>query len=224
MPTPYIDIHTHDGTDEENVTKVVCLSHDDEAVAEGLFCTAVHPWALDDEAMDIDRAMAAVKRKAAADNMAAVGETGIDRTHKDTVERQTEAFRRHIALAEELRKPLIIHSVRATSDILALHKALKPTQAWVMHGFNGNEQEIRQLTDASICISAGEAIMHDERHITKALHCIPTDRLFLETDTWDGSIRTIYERAAELLKTDEEALREIIFANFARITNNRYTR
>lgn len=24
--TPYIDIHTHDGTDEENVTKVVCLS------------------------------------------------------------------------------------------------------------------------------------------------------------------------------------------------------
>jgi Tat protein secretion system quality control protein TatD with DNase activity len=93
-----------------------------------------------------------------------------------------------------------------------------------MHGFNGNEQEIRQLTDAGICISAGEAIMHDERHITKALHIIPTDRLFLETDTWDGSIRTIYKRAAELLKTDEEALREIIFANFARITNNRYTR
>ena len=80
------------------------------------------------------------------------------------------------------------------------------------------------LTDAGICISAGEAIMHDERHITKALHCIPADRLFLETDTWDGSIRTIYKRAAELLKTDDEALREIIFANFARITNNRYTR
>ena len=48
MPTPYIDIHTHDGTDEENVTKVVCLSHDDEAAAEGLYSIAVHPWALDD--------------------------------------------------------------------------------------------------------------------------------------------------------------------------------
>ena len=147
----------------------------------------------------------------------AIGETGLDRLHADTYELQLEVFEQHILLSEEYKKPLIIHCVKAIPDVLRLHKKHQPQQTWIIHGFNGNTDEIRQLTQRGICLSVGESIFYPNRKITKHLSSIPLEYLFLETDTSEKTIQQIYAKAAELLNLPLERLKQQIFSNFARL-------
>lgn len=150
-------------------------------------------------------------------DLAAIGETGLDRLHPDTYDLQMEVFEQHILLSEQYQKPLIIHNVKATADILKLHKKHRPKQAWIIHGFNGSVEEARQLTDQKCYLSVGESIFYPNRKITKSISSIPLDYLFLETDTSEKTIQQIYEKAAELLNLPIDQLKEQIFANFARL-------
>ena len=137
--------------------------------------------------------------------------------HKDTFEKQTAVFERQIDLSEALQKPMILHDVKSHNEILDLRKKHKAQQPWILHGFNGTEQDIRQLTGQGLYLSVGEALLHPDRKICKSFKTIPLDRLFLETDMVKIEINTIYEAAAKLLEMDINALKEQIFANFARL-------
>lgn len=149
--------------------------------------------------------------------LAAIGETGIDRLHKDTLSLQLEIFERHILLSEKYQKPLIIHNVKATADILKLHKKYQPQQTWILHGFNGTIQEATALTDSGICLSVGESLLYPNRKINKSISSIPLDYLFFETDVSHEPIQEIYEKAATLLNMSMATLKKRIFSNFARL-------
>ena len=150
-------------------------------------------------------------------NVLALGEAGLDKTHKESFEQQIAVFERQIDLSEALQKPMILHDVKSHNEILALRKKHKAIQPWILHGFNGTEQDIRQLTGQGLYLSVGESLLHPERKITKSLKNIPLDSLFLETDMAEIDIETIYETAAKLLEMDLSTLQTRIFANFARL-------
>lgn len=189
---PFIDIHTHrDGN---------------------YFTFGIHPWWLNHNT-NFEKLESLLK-----DNkIVAIGETGIDRNHKETIDLQLDSFEHHILFSEQYRKPLIIHNVKATADILRLHKKHQPTQTWIIHGFNGTSQEVQQLTERGICLSVGESLFYPNRKITTSISSIPLDQLFLETDVSEKTIQEIYEKAAELLNLPVEMLKERIFANFAQL-------
>ena len=187
---PFIDIHTHHP-------------------GEGYYTYGVHPWKLS----NLTGLITLLKEN----KIAAIGETGLDRLHADTYELQLEVFEQHILLSEEYEKPLIIHCVKAIPDVLKLHKKHHPQQTWILHGFNGNADEILQLTQRGICLSVGESIFYPNRKITKHLSSIPLEYLFLETDTSEKTIQQIYAKAAELLNLPLDRLKQQIFANFARL-------
>lgn len=191
MKTPFVDIHTH-------------------KKGEGCgFSYGIHPWSVQPGC-----------GLALPSNALAIGETGLDRLHKDTYDLQLEIFEKHILLSEQYQKPLIIHNVKATADILRLHKKYHPQQAWIIHGFNGSVEEAHQLTDQKCYLSVGESIFYPNRKITKTISSIPLEYLFLETDTSEKTIQQIYEKAAELLNLSIDQLKEQIFANFARLNLN----
>ena len=137
--------------------------------------------------------------------------------HKATFERQIELFERQIELAEALQKPMILHDVRSHNEIIALRKKHKAQQPWIVHGFSGTEQDIKQLIEQEIYLSVGESLLHPERKIYKSFKFIDLDYLFLETDMAEIDIEKVYEAAANLLGMDLSALQTRIFANFARI-------
>lgn len=149
--------------------------------------------------------------------VAAIGETGIDRLHHDTLPLQIETFEKQILLSERYQKPMILHNVRATADLLRLHKKHQPLQPWIVHGFNGNEEEARQLTDRGIFLSVGESLLFPNRKIGKTILSIPWDYLFFETDTSERDIQEIYVKAAERLSLPLEKLKDRVFANFERL-------
>ena len=217
MTAPFVDIHTHHPAATEQCVSVRNLDLEADVPALGYFSCGIHPWALDDEMFVSENALQIIENQLSNSNVLALGEAGLDRLHKASLERQMAVFERQIALSEQYCKPLLIHNVKCNVEIMALRKRCKPQQTWILHGFNGSLQEVEQLLDYGFCFSVGTALLHPDRKIRKSLKTIPLENLFFETDTASISVEKVYQEAAMLLEMPMDALRERIFANFARI-------
>ena len=217
MNFPYINIHTHTVKLDDDLISIVNLNLNQSCPEQGYYSYGLHPWALNNADFQIEEAFALLEERLQLPNVLALGEAGLDKMHKESFEKQNAVLERQIELSEALQKPMILHDVRSHNEIFALHKKLKAKQSWILHGFNGTEQDIRQLTGQGLFISVGESLLHSERKIAKSLKSIPLDLLFLETDMAEIGIEMVYEAAAKVLEMDINALKAQIFSNFARL-------
>ena len=201
------DIHTHHESAENAVFNLI-LKNGQEILPQQFCSVGIHPW----YACDFNENMAQILRKYAEQpNVLAVGESGIDKLRGGDMDEQIKWLEYHIRLSEELGKPLIIHDVKGIDTILALKKKYKPQQAWVRHGFRGNEQMAKSLIDNGFYISLGE------KWNEKAVKFIPSERLLLETDESLMSIEEIAERIATVRGTDKKEILALSAENIARI-------
>ena len=219
MNSPFVDIHTHYAKAKDDSIQIVNMDLNQPCPEQGYYSYGIHPWALDDADFQLEEVFALLEERLQLPQVVALGEAGLDKMHKDTFEEQIAVFERQIELSETFQKPMILHDVKSHNEILALRKKHKAKQPWILHGFNGTEQDIRQLTGQGLYLSVGESLLHLERKITKSLKNIPLELLFLETDMAEIGIETIYETAAKLLDIDVAVIQRQIFANFAALWN-----
>ena len=219
LKTPFVNIHTHIAEPEINLIQIVNLDLERVCPEQGYYSYGIHPWTVDKADFQVEKVFAILGERLQSPNVIALGEAGLDKMHKDSFEKQTTVFERQIDLSEALQKPMILHDVKSHNEILALRKKHKAKQPWILHGFNGTEQDIQQLTGQGLYLSVGESMLHSERKISKSLKSIPLDLLFLETDMAEIGIESIYKAAANLLEMDLSALQTRIFANFAALWN-----
>ena len=217
MNPPFVNIHTHTSKHSDNLVQIVNLDLETTCPEQSYYSYGIHPWALDNADFQLEGAFVLLEERLQSPNVLALGEAGLDKMHKESFEQQIAVFERQIDLSETLQKPMILHDVKSHNEILALRKKHKAKQPWILHGFNGTEQDIRQLTGQGLCLSVGESLLHPERKITKSLKDIPLDMLFLETDMAEVGIETIYKAAAKILDIDIAVLKRRLFANFARL-------
>ena len=217
MELNFIDIHTHTTKSRDNLIQIVNLDLNQLCPEQGYYSYGIHPWALDDADFQAEKALQTLEEKLKLPQVLALGEAGLDKMHKASFERQIELFERQIELSEALQKPMILHDVRSHNEIIALRKKHKAHQPWILHGFSGTEQDIKQLIGQGIYLSVGESLLYPERKIYKSFKFIDLDYLFLETDMAEIGVETIYEAAANLLEMDLSALQTRIFSNFARL-------
>ena len=217
METPFINIHSHTLKSGGNLLQIVNLNLNQLCPEQGYYSYGIHPWALDNADFQLEEIFALLKKRLQSPNVLALGEAGLDKMHKESFEQQIAVFERQIQLSEALQKPMILHDVKSHNEILALRKKHKAKQPWILHGFNGTEQDIKQLTGQGLYLSVGESLLHPERKIYNSFKHIDLDYLFLETDMAEVEIETIYEAAAKLLEMDLSALQTRIFANFAQL-------
>ncbi len=197
--------------------QIVNLDLNRQGLEQGYFSYGIHPWALDNTDFQIEEAFVLLEERLKSPNVLALGEAGLDKIHKATFEQQNKLFERQIELSEALQKPMILHDVRSHNEIIALRKKHKAKQPWIVHGFSGTEQDIKQLIGQGIYLSVGESLLHPERKIYKSLKFIDLNYLFLETDMAEIEIESIYEAASKRLGMDISGLKTIIFSNFARL-------
>ena len=214
----YVDIHTH--VDNQSVIRI--LDNDFDKI---LYTWGIHPWEVDCHfdwsgaewrnllQLDEISPLPAVGRN----DVLAIGEVGLDKVHKETFEKQIEVFEEMIRLSESYRKPMIIHCVRAYSEIIEMRKKMKATMPWVIHGFNSSVETMRQLLKYDIYISLGEILYRNENQAVKILKDIPLERLFLETDVSGRDIKDVYAKAAALMGCDIDVLCRQIFENYGRL-------
>jgi len=152
----------------------------------------------------------------------AIGECGLDRNIDLPLEIQIAIFKRHIELAEELQKPLVIHCVRAFAELIALKKNTKSSMPWIIHGFNKKEEVFQQLLKHDFYFSFGAAILSDRSPVTQSIATIPQGRFLLETDDLnDINIEQIYARAANLRHVSLEILQTELVETYRQLTGLR---
>ena len=151
------------------------------------YSVGIHPWRL--SASDED--MKLLESIALRDDVLMIGECGIDKVRGVELNEQIKVLRKHVELSETLGKPLILHCVKASNELVALRKEIRATQPWVVHGFRGNANVARQLLAAGMFLSFGEHFNAD------ALKVVPPGRLLVETDESAMKIDEIAKRVAE---------------------------
>ncbi len=213
-----IDCHTHKDAPAPNA---IISTSPIGFVAQGtqLWSTGLHPWDLPlycaDDMRIKDEIWVELVAAAASPAVVAVGECGIDLSHGGVLATQMLAFRKQALLAERLKKPLIIHAVKAHDIITGMKKDLRPEQPWIIHGFRNKP------TIAEIYLKAGCWLSFGEKFSPEALDITPSDRLLAETDESVLSIEQIISRLEESVQRN---LRDSIIANGNIFTTRNYTK
>ena len=138
-----------------------------------LYAVGLHPWRVTADDVRLD----SLETLARHPQVVAVGETGLDALRGAPLDVQREAMLRHIMVAECVGKPLVVHCVRTSQQIIKLWRDTAPHRVGlVVHGFRGNERVAQTLLDEGFYLSFGE-------HFNpSALAVTPIDRLLIETD------------------------------------------
>ncbi|MBQ1508474.1 MAG: TatD family hydrolase, partial [Erysipelotrichaceae bacterium] len=124
----------------------------------------------------------AVYDEFAKPDIAAVGEIGLDyywdKEHKEI---QQEVFKTQLAMAKDLKKPVIIHSRDAAEDTYKILKESGVTG--VMHCYSGSHEMALEYVKLGFYISlAGVVTFKNAREPLEVARAVPLDRLLIETD------------------------------------------
>jgi TatD DNase family protein len=212
----YIDIHTHTAWNYPHIFSIRNLVKPLEIESYQPSATPIsiglHPWFIEPgkEHKLIDLVLEASSQT----NVFAIGECGIDLKIETQYGLQEKIFLKHAAIAEESKKPLIIHCVKAYQQLTNLLKQQKPQIPWIFHGFNNTEQVALELINHGAYLSIGADLLKENSKIRRSLASLPLDHIFLETDEWQQPIWKLYAEAVKLLGITEKILKQQLFDNF----------
>lgn len=214
---PFLDIHTHEAKQKDGVIAIQSLS-----LTESTFLAmpktkpisiGIHPWY--GHLQELTKSMKYLNVLAKQHNVKLIGECGLDKLQGEEMANQLQMLEAQIDLAEQLKKPMILHCVKAFDELIALKKKLKPSVPMMIHGFNKKYEMAQQLMAQGFCLSFGAAVLKSDE-IAKVLKEIDQP-FFLETDDSDVDIVEIYERVAEIKKISLDKLKDVIFANWKKL-------
>ena len=125
-----------------------------------------------------------IRRLAVDPRVRAIGETGLD-YHWGRVDPavQQEAFRRHIAIAKETGRALVIHDRQAHDDVLRILAEEGAPEWTVFHCFSGNADMAAVCVERGYVLSfAGPVTFTNAPGLREAVRVVPLDQLLVETD------------------------------------------
>ena len=125
----------------------------------------------------------------------ALGECGLDRLKGACMDVQQNLLARQLEAAENAKKPLVVHCVRAWSELIRAVRQSGFKGAKAVHGFRGSTPTLEQLLAHDWYISVG---MEAKGKLPEATRQIPDDRLLLETDASGVPIESVYRAVSHL--------------------------
>jgi TatD DNase family protein len=218
---------------DEGVSHIVVVGFDRPTIKRAMeltesydFIYAAVGWHPVDAIDMTDEDLAWIKELASHPKVVALGEMGLDYYwDKSPKEVQKEVFRKQIALAKEVKLPIIIHNREATADILEILKEENAHEVGgIMHCFSGSLEVARQCMDMNFYISFGGPVTFKNAKKPKEVAAaIPLEYLLIETDcpyltphpfrgkrNEPSYVKYVAEKIAEL--------RELTFEEVAHIT------
>ena len=204
---PILDIHSHLG--KEVLTNTIYSFSDPNLPVNfsGYKSIGVHPWYINHS----EESWSQVEKLAQEPLTLAIGECGIDKKIPTSIDIQQKLFIKHIELSETIQKPLIIHMVASTPEVLQIHRFIKPKQNWIVHGFRGKPELFKEYQRQGIFVSIGE------KYNDNTVQLIADQELIIETDESSKSIEEIASKLAILRKTTPQQLIDQIYKNTSRI-------
>ena len=186
------------------------------------FLAGIHPSdALD---LEIDGNFDKIRRMAMHDKCVAVGEIGLD-YYWDEPERsiQKKWFEAQLNLANEINKPINVHSRDAYADTMDIIKSTKAYEnGGIIHCFSYGVECAREFLDMGFMLGIGGVLtFKNGKKLKEVVEYAPLDQLVLETDcpylspepfrgkrNHSGNIKYVAEKLAEIKNISvEEVIR-----------------
>lgn len=123
-----------------------------------------------------------LREKAKNDKIVAIGEIGLDYYWKDvSADVQKLWFKKQIELANELNKPIVIHSRDAAKDTLDIVKSIKCHG--VMHCFSYSLDMAKEFVKLGFYIGVGGVVtFKNAKNIKEVVSNIDMSNIIIETD------------------------------------------
>jgi len=213
----FVDIHTHKKPDSG--ISIINIFPEDAAKIENKkkYSAGIHPQEVSHA--DITQYLKITEELALLKNVVAIGETGLDKRYPE-FELQKEVFLSQIKIAEKHKKPVIVHCVRAYSDLSEILKKHKPKVPFIIHRYSGNKTIAGELLKFGCFLSFGHELFNEKSKPVNVIKAIPPEKLFLETDDYNINIEDIYKKAAELIKINKNDLKNILYNNYVAVFRN----
>lgn len=167
---------------EQSIWSVKCA---ESFVGQVLAAVALHP----NEAPvvdDLEKDLKIIEELAANPRVRAIGETGLDffRTPEELRDKQKYSFARHIKMAKDHKKALVIHdrdSHRAVLDLLIQEGAPDKT---IFHCYSGDAEMAKECIANNYILSfAGTLTFKNAPELREAVILVPVEQLLVETDS-----------------------------------------
>ena len=167
---------------EQSIWSVKCA---ESFIGQVVAAVALHP----NEAPvveDLEKDLKVIEELAANPRVRAIGETGLDffRTPENLRDRQKYSFTRHIKMAKEHKKALVIHdrdSHRAVLDLLIEEGAPANT---IFHCYSGDAEMAKECIANDYILSfAGTVTFKNAPELREAVVLVPIEQLLVETDS-----------------------------------------
>jgi len=223
------------GMDVDSSVAAVALASRDKGV---LAAVGVHPWNADKASRDFAEAL---RRQAKSPGVVAIAEVGLDfednvfsgvsyRNNPALRQAQERVLRDQIALACELRLPLVLHARGAYAPLVRILREEKADRVGgAIHNSNADEATARAVFDLGFLASFGGTVTFPSETAMHALvRFVPLDRILLETDSpymplyqetqeknEPRNVARVAQALADLRGIALEDLVQASFANFA---------
>jgi len=169
-----------------------------------------------------------------SDDIAAVGETGLDYYWStDYKKQQKESLNIHCEVAKDTGKPIILHNRESTEDMLGIieeHQDGRLTGIW--HCFNGSVDEGEKAINLGLHLGIGGILTFKNAGVDKTVAKLPIEKMVLETDApylapspkrgkrnEPAFIRYTAQKLAEVMGMDFDEVDEITTQNALNLFN-----
>ena len=184
-------------------------THNRQTHAQTIDTVGIHPWhSLDAEISEVEAKVA---------DADAIGEIGLDFACNVPKEVQIAVFRAQLALAEQHKKAVVLHCVRAFEEVRKVLSEYHLTSV-IFHGFIGSKEQAQHAVRQGYYLSFGERTFRSPKTI-EALRSTPLSSFFVESDESTTPIEEIYAKIAEIRGISVAKLIAATEENFNRIFN-----
>ena len=109
---------------------------------------------------------------------------------------QEKVFRCQLSLAEELKKPVSIHSRKALDEILKILPSYNVPTA-LLHWFDGSKKQLQKVMDLDCYVSFGPVMVYSKDKQVLLSHA-RQDKILVETDGPVRYSRCFNNKAAQI--------------------------
>ncbi len=167
---------------EQSIWSVKCA---ESFVGQVVAAVALHP----NEAPvveDLEKDLRIIEELAANPRVRAIGETGLDffRTPEELRDKQKYSFARHIKIAKQHNKALVLHDRDSHRDVLDLLINEGAPEKTIFHCYSGDAQMAKEcIANKYILSFAGTVTFKNAPELREAVVLVPIDQILVETDS-----------------------------------------
>lgn len=221
----YLNFHAHQQKPDEDEIVIQSLFLQDNITTQSsgkiYFTAGLHPWHADQ--MNLGQIEKKLEGFISGEKIIAIGETGLDKLKGVNWDTQIRVFKKHIEISEKYKLPLVIHSVKAHNEVIKLKKDTEAKSHWVIHNFTGSKQMALDFIEHGFYLSICHHIKNENSRINQFFQQLPKDKIFLETDDFDISIKELYQVAAKKMMVSIEELKLQLLYNLKEFLRNNKT-